>query len=196
MTSSGLEGSEHLSDAEYGRVQRPAGGARMPESEAEWKAYWEIGADLSFERALRGRGYRVMRGPGDKTGNPIEVASDDFLGMFRKIYGDKALATGLGLLKRLRGTVWRTKEGLELTVDEMEPSHAQNLQRWLERRALLVKIASELEAGCAASDHNGGEMAHDDIEREFEYTLEAEPMDLLRRLPLYQAIVEKASIRA
>lgn len=185
----GLEGEDHLNDEEYARVHD----FREPMSEAEEQAYWEIGDDLSFERTLRSRGYRVMRGWGDTVGEPIKVQSDSYVDFYRKMYGDQVLATGLSLLNLLRGDVWVTKESEKLTAKQMTPSHASNLKAWLERRARVVLIAAQLEAGCAEIDHDGGMHAHDAIEEMANELLEIDPLDHLRRLKLYKAICERAT---
>ena len=166
--------------------------AKMPESEAEWEAYWEIGASgLSFERGMKARGYRTISNWADKRGTAIETPSDQILSLYRKVYGDELLAVGVSLLKRLRGTIWRTQIGVELTVEEMTLSHASNLKRWLERRATLIHLAAQLEAECAEADHDGGEHAHDAIEEEARQLRDADSLDVLRELPLYQAIVAR-----
>lgn len=189
----GLEGEDHLNDEEYARVHRLSGD-QSQWSEAQWDAYWEIGADLSFERSMNARGYRVIENWNDQHGQPIPVYSNLLLDTYRKVYGDELLGAGLTLLRRLRGKVWKTKDGDELTVEEMTPSHASNLQAWLERRARVIVIAAQLEAGCAASDHDGGEHAHDAIESEFNHTLNADPLEYLQDLPLYKAIRARVSI--
>lgn len=163
-------------------------------AQPEWvPEFDELFDELSLERAFRSRGYRIISGPGDKVGKPIPVHSDPYVEMYRKMYGDEVLIAGMSLLHRLRGDVWKTQDEQKLTVAEMTPSHASNLKAWLERRARVILIAAQLEAGCAAADHDGGMHAHDAIEAEHDELLETEPLDHLRRLKLYKAICERAT---
>lgn len=162
-------------------------------SEADWERYWEIGSDLSFERGLRARGYKTIEGPQDKIGKPVAVASDPLVELFRDLYGDQVVAAGLSLLRRLRGDTWRTQDGNELTAAEMTLSHAQNTVLWLERRARIIHIGAQLEAMCAAADHDGGDWAQDDLDRTDEIVGRMEPLDFLGDLPLYRAIAERAA---
>lgn len=144
----------------------------------------------SFQRAMRAVGYRVVQGPNDPR-VAIQCPSDELLSFYEHTYGRDLLLASFSLLERLRGEIWRTREGREMTVEQMTESHAWNLQRWLERRADLVLFAANVEMGCMVVDHDGGEMAHDALDHEEDALLEMDALDYLRELKLYQLLIER-----
>lgn len=117
---------------------------------------------------------------------------DPFIDLYRQLYGDQMLSVGFSLLQQLRGKVWHTREGLELTPAEMTTSHAQNLIPWLERRAKPILVVAQLESMVSLANHNGGIHAHNSLEEADAELNEMDSVDFLRTLPLYKAIKTRA----
>jgi hypothetical protein len=103
------------------------------------------------------------------------------------------LPVGVSLLSRCRqNKVWTTREGETIRVSKIGKSHAQNLVRWLEKRAVMIHKAASICAWIDLDRHDGGEAAHDSIEEEACRLEETDPLEFLRALPLYVKVLEKS----
>jgi hypothetical protein len=83
---------------------------------------------------------------------------------------------------------WTTRDGRTLRLEEMAPGHRENLLRYLRRNIKGLRFKLELYWLVQVANHDGGDMAHDALEREAHFVSFAQPDELLDSLPLVKRL--------
>jgi hypothetical protein len=83
---------------------------------------------------------------------------------------------------------WTTRDGRTLRLEEMAPGHRENLLRYLRRNIKGLRFKLELYWLVQVANHDGGDMAHDALEREEHFVSFAKPDELLDSLPLVKRL--------
>jgi hypothetical protein len=90
---------------------------------------------------------------------------------------------------------WVTALGEKVAIASMHPEHARNAKNMLLRRRRAIVRSLSWRATMDVAMHDGGEWAHDTLERIQEEYLEAESaeshkpqVDIIKELPLFKAL--------
>lgn len=86
--------------------------------------------------------------------------------------------------------MWVTKEKQIIKIEDLDKRHAQNILRWLDRRAPHIKLAAEAWWMDTVERHDGGEMAHDSLEDALDEVVEMDADGYLHGTALYKALQE------
>ena len=88
-------------------------------------------------------------------------------------------------------TIWKTRDGREIPIREMEDAHLLNTVRYLRRCAPEMQLARSLQFDIAAS-RMGGEMARLCLEQDAAAVDRMQPDDFLQEVvPQFRAMLEE-----
>jgi hypothetical protein len=97
-----------------------------------------------------------------------------------------------------QGEWWRTRDGRWLRIAEMEPGHRYNTAAMLMRTAPMQAFRYAMGWAGIADGHDGGDMAHDALERiadDVSRRAVADPRGWLRETALYRALTAGLKVK-
>lgn len=107
----------------------------------------------------------------------------------------EAMANRIASTEQLRkllsqDKIWVDAQGAEIKVSSIDARYAENLLRWLERRAQMCHSGAE--AVYLFLPYPNGAAAQDSFDDEYNTLLELTPMEWMKRQALYRALEERS----